>query len=455
MTPKRMLAQCALMLLVGLWCSPLSVSAQSGPTETPTPTVTATLTPVPTPTPYGYDADEPNDMPEQATRIGVGTRPATLHMGDEDWYVVQLKADRPYRIEVAAEEGDPMLALYEGFTVLAVNRDCAPGTLSACLDYRAGRTQDILIHIAPEVAGLFVRYRLRIVEVLPTSTPEPSPTFTPYPTPTPGPTATPNDAFENNSSFETAADLVIGRSIKASLVPGDNDFFRIHLQAGVPVRCDVIPEGNLDTNLIVYDHLPQGIGGNTYREPGDPGSALSWMPSYTGWYYLLIGPLAGSGDYSLACIAAPPTPTPTPTALPAPNLPPATPQPTPTRFVLPTPTSSADAASQPEHTSTPPLPPTPTVPPIRLVLYYDADNDGSSSPSEGIEGMGVVLLDGSTNQVVQHARTDPYGAVLFTDATASQYLRISLPYLGFSKRVAPGAVEDVRVAALRIPSLIP
>jgi hypothetical protein len=449
MAPKRMMALFTLTLLVGLWGIPLPVSAQSAPTQTPT----ATLTPLPTPTPYGYDVDEPNDRADQATRIGAGARPATLHVGDEDWYVVQIKADRPYRIEVVAEEGDPMLALYDGFTVLAVNRDCAPGTLSACLDYTTERTQDILIAVSPEVAGLFVRYELRITEILPTSTPEPTPTFTPRPTSTPGPTPTPNDAFEANSSFDTAADLVIGRAVKASLPPGDNDFFRIHLPGGVPVRCDVIPEGNLDTNLIVYDHQRQGIGGNTYREPGDPGSALSWVPAYTGWYYLLIGPVAGSGDYSLACIAVPPTPTVTP--IPAPHLPPATPQPTPTRFVLPTPTSPADAAPQPGYTSTPPLPPTPTLQPIRLVLYYDADNDGSSSPSEGVGGMVVLLLDGSTNQVVQHAHTDAYGAVVFTNATASQHLRISIPYLAFSKRVAPGALEDVRVEALRIPSLIP
>jgi hypothetical protein len=90
------------------------------------------------------------------------------------------------------------------------------------------------------------------------------------------------------------------------------------------------------------------------------------------------------------------------------------------------------------------------------VLYYDENNNRAPEPEEGIRGAWVVLLDASTNRPVDQKQTDLNGAVSFVPPQGTEMsLRITIPYLGFSKQVAAGQVESVRVEAQRLPSLIP
>ena len=438
------------LLWLGIWLAALFAPVRA---ESPAPT--------PTPTPYGYDIYEVNDTPEQAVLVGVGVAlEATLHHGDVDWWQVYLKAGRSYRLEaVARPGGDPRLALYSATLVLlAENDDCAAGSYSPCLHYQPPADGFYYLEVRSQVAGLYAAYTLRISEALPTPTPSPTPTATPGAVPTPQPTATPNDSYENNYSFETAAEITVGQTVNANLPVGDNDFFRLFGKPGVVYRCDVQPQPGLDTNLIVYDANRNVIGGNDDRAPGDPASSFSWQSSYHGWVYLLIGPVAGQGAYTLRCEAVAPTPTlpPAPPALPGvPSLPIAAPA-TPTPIWIPTPTATPGA------NWSAPLPP--PQPPIKVVVYYDENYNNAAEPQEGIAGATVLLLDATTNRPLAWLATDANGYVQF-DAPASiqlssgyggsSGLRISIPYLGFSRAVSAGQVIEVRVKAQTLPGLLP
>jgi hypothetical protein len=70
----------------------------------------------------------------------------------------------------------------------------------------------------------------------------------------------------------------------------------------------------------------------------------------------------------------------------------------------------------------------------------------------------VLLLDVSTNKPVAFAQTDGSGfAEIDIPSTSStfQEFRVSVPFLGFSKRAAAGQRIEVEVKAQRLPGLIP
>jgi hypothetical protein len=277
------------------------------------------------------------------------------------------------------------------------------------------------------------------------------------PTATPVPTATPSDAHEPNGSFGTAADVAIGYPLRAAIGPGDNDFYRLYVEPGVTYRCEAVPQGNLDPNLIVYDRSRRGIGGNNNAAPDSPASALSWTAAYEGWAYVLVGPVAGGGPYELLC-TVPPAPTPVgPTAPVGPSADDAgAPQPSPSPEAIPTATRGTWAREE-QALASPTAGPSP-LPPVRVVAYYDENDNGAPDPAEGIVGGLVLLLDTSANRPVDWAKTDRYGSVNLGippgDALVRS-LRVSVPFLGFSRRTAPGDQIEVEVEARKLPGLIP
>jgi hypothetical protein len=105
-------------------------------------------------------------------------------------------------------------------------------------------------------------------------------------------------------------------------------------------------------------------------------------------------------------------------------------------------------------------PPTGTPRPLQSVtldvtIYYDANNNQAPDGEEGVTGIDVRALDGTSNQVLGQAFTDAYGHARLTVATADQ-VRLSVPYLGYNQAVRPPGKELViRLAALQLPSLIP
>jgi hypothetical protein len=322
----------------------------------------------------------------------------------------------------------------------------------------------VYLSIESEVAGLACNYDLSILELAPTSTPTPGPTNTPQPTPTP------SDEYEPNDSFSQANELAMGFTLNGAIGEGDNDFYKFYLEYGVRYRCDVTPQGNLDPNLIVYDSNQQGIGGNNNTSPDDPTSSFSWVSSYEGWSYLLVGPVAGAGDYTLSCEAVLPTATPTAEPYTGPGVPQGTPGPTATAPTIPTatkapwerettPGASPTPGPSPTVGPSPTLGPSPTpAPPVRVVVYYDKNDNGYPEPDEGIVGAVVLLLDVSTNKPVAFEQTDASGFAEITIPPANaifQAFRITVPFLGFSKPASPGQRIEVEIQAQRLPGLIP
>ena len=298
------------------------------------------------------------------------------------------------------------------------------------------------------------------------STPTPTPTSTPGPSPTPtppGPTAIPGaDRFEPNYDFVHAA--TIGTNItydNLNFVPWgggaeDNDFYKIWVKPGLLYTCQT---SNLapavDPNMQVYSCPSEdcALGGNDDIEPGDYNSRFSYLSTYEGFLYILIGTggrlpateVEGS-TYSLRCSMEVPgqsTSTPTPTRTSTPSTP-SSPLPSPT----PAP-SGEELTVRPLTTPTPP--PTPGTPslhfvPVDLLVYYDANDDHSPGAGEGVAGILVLAYDTATGNEIARGFTDELGHLQFTAATQG-LVRLSIPYLGIGHVVSEeGATVYVRIA---------
>ena len=312
-----------IIVIIGVLLSMGGVEGRAqDPVDTPTFTPTQTLTP----TPDGADAYEPNDVADQATLVGVGeTVRLTLHYGDVDWIVFWLKPGRTYHITADVRPGgDTLLRVHsQSLALLAESDDRGPGDPSSEVVLTPGQESFYYAQVSSKVVGLFADYDFRVTEAMPTATPTLTPTATPTPTGTP--TATPNlgDAYEPNDEFSTATSMLVGETVRASIHSGDLDFFQLYVKEGVTYRCDVTPMQGLDSELVTYNASKAETGRNDDRGPGDPGSALTWLADATGWVYLRVGAVVGTGEYTLLCTAL--SPTATPTARPT-----GTSQPTPT-----------------------------------------------------------------------------------------------------------------------------
>jgi len=426
-------------------------------------------TPEATPTPNGWDHLEPNDEAADAVAIGIGQTVTglTLHnSADEDWFWVRLTSGRIYEIEAFITSGDPKLTMYDSnVTQITSASDGGAGNPSPTVQFVPDADMYVYLQVASEVQGLTCDYELTVLEWGATITPTPAPTTTPQPTPTPSLEGEPND------TFDLATELAMGFTVNGVIEPNDNDFFKFYVEAGVRYQCEAMPSGNLDTNMIVYDDNRNGIGGNNNTSPDNPTSVFDWISAYEGWSYVLVGPVAGTGEYTLHCKAIVATATPTPMPYTGPVSPPTvpdeeddTPNTVPTATKAPwetTPSAPATPTPEPGVTEGPSPTPGPSstpAPPVRVIVYYDKNNNGYPEPDEGIVGATVLLLDVSTNKPVAFAQTDESGfAEIDIPPTSStfQEFRVSLPFLGFSKRAAAGQRIEVEVKAQRLPGLIP
>lgn len=325
-------------------------------------------------------------------------------------------------------------------------------------------------------------YRLDANAAPPTATP----TGTPTPTPTPSPTASPTpppptgipgaDRFEPNYDFDHAATIATGITYdNLNFVPWggateDNDFYKIWVKPGLLYTCETLNLApGLDTNIILYDHNRNGLGGNDDVTPGDYRSRISYLSTYEGWLYVLVGhggrfPYSEvqNSTYSLRCtVEVPGLPTPAPTATPRP--PTATPvpkdwTPTPTvgtTFTSPPPTATPSAAPaglsvRLVSTPTPPAPettPSPRFVPLDILIYYDANNDRSPGAGEGVAGLRILAYDTLTGEQVAEGVTDEVGRLRFTAAVRGA-VRIFVPYLGVGRVVeGEGASVYIRIAS--------
>jgi hypothetical protein len=96
-----------------------------------------------------------------------------------------------------------------------------------------------------------------------------------------------------------------------------------------------------------------------------------------------------------------------------------------------------------------PVPGTTPVPqfiPVRLLVYYDGNEDSQPGAGEGIGGISVQAYGAITNQLLAQGFTDDQGNLEFT-VSAQGPVRVSVPFFGFSQLVA----ADGASVFLRIP----
>jgi hypothetical protein len=307
-----------------------------------------------------------------------------------------------------------------------------------------------------------------------------------------------HDEYEPNYDFNTAANMGVGQTLNLNFNPYpagsnqvDNDFFRLYVKVGERLRIETtgLAQG-LDTNLILYRDNGAVIAGNDDCQPGQRYSCVEWEPDYTGLAYLLAGPVgtipeatsSGARAYSLVAEdIAGQTPTPAPggaSPWATPTLIYGQPMPWPVTPLPPTPTTLPVGGTSPItmpaatgfSTSTPaagvrvrPLSlalPTPTPKPMQSVtidlsVYYDENNNRAPDASEGVAGLSVRVLNSLNNELLGQSFTDAYGHTSLTVATPGE-ARVSVPYLGYNQAIKPpGKALTIRLAPMRLPSLIP
>ncbi len=316
-------------------------------------------------------------------------------------------------------------------------------------------------------------YHLEASESPPTATPTPTPTPTGTATPPPPTPLAGADRFEPNHDFNHASTIATGVTYdNLNFVPWggateDNDFFKLWVKPGLLYTCETLNLApGLDTNIIIYDHNRNGLAGNDDVTPGDYRSRVSYLSTYEGWLYVLVGhggrfPYSEvqNSTYSLRCtVEVLGLPTPAPTATPRP--PTATPgpkdwTPTPdTTFTSPpptaTPSTGAGLSVRLISTPAPPSPevtPAPRFVPLDILVYYDTNNDRSPGAGEGVAGLRILAYDTLTGEQVAEGVTDEMGRLRFTAAVRGA-VRIVVPYLGIGRVIeGEGASVYIRIAA--------
>lgn len=455
-----------LLLSVALLGLAAAARAQSGD-QAPTPVVisltppsaTATATAV---TPEGGpapDALEPNDTTETAAAIGLGTIPdLTLGGDDVDYLTGYLKAGQWVRISTAVYEGlDTVLTLYWAGQPVAGNDDRSAADVGSAVSFAAPGDGWYVAKVA-KATVYDGRYDLTVALVEPTATPTVPPTATPTPTLTPTPSPTPAvspDVAEPNDAAETAHPIVPGMEEAYTLGDGDVDHYRFIAKAGGRYACETMSD-EVDTLLTVFSAAGP-IGENDDRAAGRVDSFLVWTTAEEQAVTVRVEARGGgTGDYRFRCAAAP---------APAPPVVSAGPPLTP----APTPSVSATMTSAVSLTATAPLtltlrrvgrvPPQATATPthIRLLVYYDANNDRTPGPGEGVPDVSVLAVDARGGRLAQ-VFTDLQGEAIF-NLNDESVARVVVPFVpGWSARVRPGERNDdivLGLPAVRLPVFLP
>lgn len=449
------------------------------PTVTPTPTGGA---------PIFADTLEPNNSFNDASTIDAGaTARCSLTFyppGDEDYFRWWGQSGITYRVFTNnLQPGiDTHLRVYDtNQNQMGENDDQSPGSRNSSFEFTATVTGYYYARVVNTVPGdpIDKTYCFEVSRSV-------QPTLTPPPAAPPG-----ADECEFNSTFEFACLLVVGETKSLSFVPTlgsdrDTDTFRLWIKPGIFYTCETnIPSGSAaDTNIILYDHNTNPFNpwiGNDDKAPGDFGSKVQYLSTYTGWLYLQIGPVnvppyeeAHLHTYTLSCSQEVSTPTPTATnTVAAPPAPPggfstATPQPTiefPTPLPTPTPIDPSDfipTAVPPPIIDVQPLPTATSAAGagqainIRVTVYYDSNNNYLPELTEGIINTAVSLFDNATGELLSYGHTNEAGVIHFENILATGTVRVVVPYLNYNQIVTQANDEIlIRVAPGTLPIGIP
>lgn len=286
------------------------------------------------------------------------------------------------------------------------------------------------------------------------------------------------DRFEPNNDVQHAVTIGIQTVTDLTLTDADVDFFTLFLKAGQMVRVDTAVYEGLDTRLtLVWEG--QVVAENDDRSAMDLGSTVVMRAATDGWLLIYIGQATvynGRYDLTITLVEPTATMTPMPTATATTT---ATPSSSPTPSVQPT--ASIPVATFPIAAAPDPLPTTTAVStttrisltvqhmgevslalpavttPIRLLVYYDANNDRQPSPNEGVANVSVVAVDGQGQRLAQ-LFTNRQGEAIF-NLTSAAVSRIIVPFVpGWSARVRVGEANHgivLGLPAVRLPIFLP
>lgn len=481
------------------------------PTQSPTPTPTspATATATPTAASFGPDAYEPNDSIAEAlgsstygrttvsfisngqTIAGLNFNNRTATIPDTaDWFEFYGRAGSVYQVTTSnVQPGvDTVLTIYQadGATQIGSNDRYVPGKLGSQVTFQAGSDGFYWAKVtnrdpSPRVSGQ--TYSLSMTEIVYGTT---TPTATVVRTPFPGAP----DKFDNgigtygNGSFDDATLIAPDFAYKglnfvpynpSSVNAVDNDFFRLPVKQGIYYTCEsseLAP--GVDTNMIVYNSDRVGIGGNDDISPADRnagrfGSRVTWLATYTGFVYVLVGEVyphkaneAGGTDYTLTCkIGLPNTPTPSATSTPGPvGSGPSVPIAPQTPTAIPTQRPPTALSVRPVDRSAPaptPAPvPTPRVVAVNVQVFNDANHNGVLDLGEGISGVSIRLSDEQSGAPLAQSSTDGGGLVRFS-AQNDGPVRIQVPLFGYTALITDqnATVRIGLVSEVELPQRLP
>jgi hypothetical protein len=459
MDSKRLtgLIVCAFLTLLALVSPTL---AQGG--QNPTPII-ITLTPpgqptaAPSPTADGSlppDRFEPNDDPATAAVIGLGAEPGlTLSGKDLDYFTGYLKAGQILQISTTVYEGlDTRLKLFWNGQLMAENDDRSPADVGSTVTFTAPADgwYVALVEKATIYDGV---YDLATTLAEPTPMPTAAPTLTPTPTQTPSPSPTPliqPDTAEPNDSLATAWPVTPGLRGSYSLGAGDVDYFTFIAKAPNRYACETVTD-QVDTLLSVTVGGAV-IGMNDDRGMGRVDSYFTWTAEGEQPVLIKVEARGGSfGPYDFMCqIIAPPAGPPGPVTAP----------PTATMTISSTATLTVtDQISLPVRFVGPAVvqsqaPATH----IRLLVYYDANNDRQPGPGEGIANVSVLAVD-ARGQRLARVFTNAQGEAVFNLAGGETSARVVVHFVpDWSARVRVGEVNDdivLGLPAVRLPVFLP
>ncbi|WP_420642139.1 Calx-beta domain-containing protein [Candidatus Leptofilum sp.] len=444
-----------------------------------------------TPTPQVFaDALEPNNNFNEATETAADAAELcdlTFYPpGDQDYFRWWGKAGITYIIYTSDLDAglDTVLDVYDiNQSLIASNDDIAPGIFASEIQFTANSDGYYYARVTNKspVDPVNKLYCFEVDSTVePTSTP---------------PAGFPSDVdvCEFNSTTETACLIVSGETkIGMNFVPSlgstrDTDIYKMWIKPGIFYTCEtIIPTGSAaDTNMIFWDNNGNPFSpwlGNDDKGGLDFGSELSYFSTYTGWLFIVVGPVnepplaeAALHEYDLSCTAQESTPTATPfptssggggtggtfaTSTPQPTVALPTPFPTPTpidfsQFFTPTPAPPPVVQFQPLPTSTPVGGGSQTAT-INVTLYYDSNNNFLPELTEGIVNAAVALYDNATGELLSFGNTNETGVARFTAVNATGAVRVVVPFLNYSQVVVGDNAEIlVRVAPQPLPIGIP
>jgi len=455
----------------------LAVMAVTGTTQAqdggqnPTPIV-ITLTPgggpTAVPTEEGAlppDRFEPNNDAQTATAVGLQNEPDLTLTGDDvDYFTGYLKAGQMIRVSTAVYGGlDTRLQLYWGGQLLAENDDRSPTDVGSLVTFTA--PADGWYVTAVEKATVYDgTYDLDVALAEPTPTLTPTPTALPSATPTPTPSPTPvilPDLAEPNNSPETARPVTPGLRDTYTVGAGDVDYFTFIAKAGNRYVCETVTD-QVDTLLTVVGATGD-IGVNDDRGVGRVDSYFAWTADVEQTAVIRVEARGGSyGQYEFVCQPASPLPVavqPPASSAPASDLSTPTAPLTTTEGVAMTAgiTTTGQISLTVRHLGqVQPQTTTPTTH-VRLLVYYDANNDRQPGPGEGIANVSVLAVD-SQGQRLARVFTNAQGEAIF-NLTSETIARVIVPFVpGWSARVRAGEINNdivLGLPAVRLPVFLP